>query len=311
MTPRLLTTQEAAERLGLTPGSLLELRWRDDGLPIFQQGLNVHYRLEDLEAFEQRELRKLLTQALQHDRPLPLIRSIARSLNLAVNTLGVERDAVVFKAEREDLKPAPKLKSPPLEIPIPLQLSVPSSLPTSAPDLSLPPNASWYLVHTKSRQEDTAITNLERQNYRCYMPMIHLEKIRRGKSLVVEEPMFPSYVFVQLENSGSDNGSGKGQSWTPIRSTLGVRDLVRFGGQSPKVDPDLIAALLEREQLQQTRPQALFAAGDKVIVTEGAFAGLEAIYQTADAESRSMILLNLLNKPVQLRIEPGRLRKVG
>ena len=307
MTPRLLTTQEAAERLGLTPGSLLELRWRDDGLPIFQQGLNVHYRLEDLEAFEQRELRKLLTQALQHDRPLPLIRSIARSLNLAVNTLGVERDAAVFKAVREDLKPAPKLKSPPLEIPIPLQLSVPSSVPISAPDLSLPPNTSWYLVHTKSRQEDTAVTNLERQNYRCYMPMIHLEKIRRGKSVVVEEPMFPSYVFVQLENSEN----GKGQSWTPIRSTLGVRDLVRFGGQSPKVDPDLIAALLEREQLQQTTPQALFSVGDKVIVTEGAFAGLEAIYQTADAESRSMILLNLLNKPVQLRIEPGRLRKVG
>jgi transcriptional antiterminator RfaH len=305
MKSQFLTTQQAAERLGLTPGSLLELRWRVDGLPIFQQGLNVHYRLEDLEAFEQRELRKLLTQALQHDRPLPLIRSIARSLNLAVNTLGVERDAVAFKAVREDLKPAPKLKSPPLEIPI--QPSVPLSLPTSAPDLSLPPNASWYLVHTKSRQEDTAVTNLERQNYRCYMPMIHLEKIRRGKSVVVEEPMFPSYVFVQLDNSEN----GKGQSWTPIRSTLGVRDLVRFGGQSPKVDPDLIAALLEREQLQQTRPQSLFAAGDKVIVTVGAFAGLEAIYQTADAECRSMILLNLLNKPVQLRIEPGRLRKVG
>jgi transcriptional antiterminator RfaH len=313
MKSQFLTTQQAAERLGLTPGSLQELRWRDDGLPIFQQGLDVHYRLEDLEAFEQRELRKLLTQALQHDRPLPLIRSIARSLNLAINTLGVERDAVVFKVVREDLKPAPKLKSPPLEIPI--LPSAPLLLPTSAPDLSLPPNASWYLVHTKSRQEDTAISNLERQNYRCYMPMIHLEKIRRGKSVVVEEPMFPSYVFVQLENNengnGISDGSGKGQSWTPIRSTLGVRDLVRFGGQSPKVDPDLIAALLEREQLQQTTPQALFSVGDKVIVTEGVFAGLEAIYQTADAESRSMILLNLLNKPVQMRIEPGRLRKVG
>ena len=315
MTPRLLTTQEAAERLGLTPGSLQELRWRDDGLPIFQQGLNVHYRLEDLEAFEQRELRKLLTQVLQHDRPLPLIRSIARSLDLAVNTLGVERDAVVFKAVREDLKPVPKLKSPLLEISMPILPSVPLLLLTPAPDLSLPPNASWYLVHTKARQEDTAVTNLERQNYRCYMPMIHLEKIRRGKSVVVEEPLFPSYVFVQLESSGSNKGDGcdssKGQSWTPIRSTLGVRDLVRFGGQSPKVDPSLIAALLEREQLQQTKPQALFAAGDKVIVTEGAFAGLEAIYQTSDAECRSMILLNLLNKPVQLRIEPGRLRKVG
>jgi transcriptional antiterminator RfaH len=44
---------------------------------------------------------------------------------------------------------------------------------------------------------------------------------------------------------------------------------------------------------------------------EGAFAGMEAIYQTADAERRSMILLNMLNKPVQMRIEPSLLRKVG
>jgi transcriptional antiterminator RfaH len=306
MTPRLLTTQEAAERLGLTPGSLLELRWQDDGLPIFQKGLDVHYRLEDLEAFEQRELRRLLKQVLLHERPLPLIRSIARSLTLAVNTLGIECNPVLFTAQREDLKPAPKVN--PSKLSSEKQEIVLESLPSTLnlkPDLSLPPNTSWYLVHTKARQEETALTNLERQKYRCYMPMLHFEKIRRGKSVIVEEPMFPSYVFVQLDNSGN------GQSWTPIRSTLGVRELVRFGGQSPRVDPDLIVALLEREYMQQANPQALFAAGDKVVVMEGAFAGMEAIYQTADAERRSMILLNMLNKPVQMRIEPSLLRKVG
>jgi transcriptional antiterminator RfaH len=306
MTPRLLTTQEAAERLGLTPGSLLELRWQDDGLPIFQKGLDVHYRLEELEAFEQRELRRLLKQVLLHERPLPLIRSIARSLTLAVNTLGIECNPVLFTAQREDLKPAPKVK--PSKLSSEKQEIVSASLPPTLnpkPDLSLPPNTSWYLVHTKARQEETAFTNLERQKYRCYMPMLHFEKIRRGKSVIVEEPMFPSYVFVQLDNSGN------GQSWTPIRSTLGVRELVRFGGQSPRVDPELIVALLEREHMQQANPQALFAAGDKVVVMEGAFAGMEAIYQTADAERRSMILLNMLNKPVQMRIEPSLLRKVG
>ena len=307
MTPRLLTTQEAAERLGLTPGSLLELRWQDDGLPIFQKGLDVHYRLEDLEAFEQRELRQLLKQTLLHERPLPLIRSIARSLALAVNTLGVESDPVLFTTQREDLKPAPKVKPPKLGTE---KQKITSATPASpalkpAPDLSLPPNASWYLVHTKARQEATALTNLERQNYRCYMPTLHIEKIRRGKSVIVEEPLFPSYVFVQLDDSGN------GQSWTPIRSTLGVCELVRFGGKSPKVDPHLISALLEREHLQQANPQALFATGDKVVVIEGAFAGMEAIYQSADAERRSMILLNMLNKPVQMRIEPSLLRKVG
>lgn len=172
-------------------------------------------------------------------------------------------------------------------------------------DLSLPPNHAWYLVHTKARQEDTAITNLQRQNFRCYMPMLYLEKVRRGKPVVVAEPMFPSYVFVQLDTSG------QGQSWSPIRSTLGVRELVKFGGHPPKVDAELITALHEREQLQQSNPQALFAAGDKVVITDGPFAGIEAIYQTTDAERRSMILLSMLNKPVAMRIEPAQLRKCG
>lgn len=303
MTPRLLTTQEAAERLGLTPGSLQKLRWQDDGLPIFQQGLAVHYRLEDLEAFEQREVRNLLRQVLQYERPLPLIRAIARSLDVAVNTQGVESDPTVFKpAVREDLKPAPKVKAPmPMAAPNPQM----PSLVRPPQDLSLPSQHAWYLVHTKARQEDTAITNLQRQNFRCYMPMLYVEKVRRGKPVVVAEPMFPSYVFVQLDTSG------QGQSWSPIRSTLGVRELVKFGGHPPKVDAELINALHEREQLQQSNPQALFAAGDKVVITDGPFAGIEAIYQTTDAERRSMILLSMLNKPVPMRIEPGKLRKCG
>jgi transcription elongation factor/antiterminator RfaH len=309
MTPRLLTTQEAAERLGLTPGSLQKLRWQDDGLPIFQQGLDVHYRLEDLEAFEQREVRALLKQVLQHERPLPLIRSIARSLDLAVNTQGVESDPAVFKpAAREDLKPAPKVKaSSPVLTVQDIAKPTPKSETQPVQDLTLAPNHAWYLVHTKGRQEDTAITNLQRQNFRCYMPMLYVQKVRRGKPLIVAEPMFPSYVFVQLDTSENM----KGQSWSPIRSTLGVRDLVKFGGHPAKVDADLITALHEREQLQQSNPQALFAAGDKVVITDGPFAGIEAIYQTGDAEQRSMILLSMLNKPVAMRIEPGKLRKCG
>ena len=309
MTPRLLTTQEAAERLGLTPGSLQKLRWQDDGLPIFQQGLDVHYRLEDLEAFEQREVRTLLKQVLQHERPLPLIRSIARSLDLAVNTQGVESEPTVFKPSvREDLKPAPRVKASAsvlAEQDTPKVEAKPE--PNPVQDLTLPAGKAWYLVHTKGRQEDTAITNLQRQNFRCYMPMLYVEKVRRGKPVVVAEPMFPSYVFLQLDTS--DNI--KGQSWSPIRSTLGVRDLVKFGGHPAKVDADLITTLHEREQLQQSKPQALFAAGDKVVITDGSFAGIEAIYQTADAEQRSMILLSILNKPVAMRIEPSKLRKCG
>ena len=99
--------------------------------------------------------------------------------------------------------------------------------------------------------------------------------------------------------------------YPPIRSTLGVRELVKFGGHPAKVDTDLITSLHERKQLQRANPKALFNPGVKVLITDGPFAGIEAIYQTADAEWRSMILLSMFNKPVSMRIEPGQLRKCG
>ena len=52
--PALLTTREAADRLGLTTTGLHDLRCKDDGLPTVQKGLLVGYQLEDIQAFEQR-----------------------------------------------------------------------------------------------------------------------------------------------------------------------------------------------------------------------------------------------------------------
>ena len=46
-------------------------------------------------------------------------------------------------------------------------------------------------------------------------------------------------------------------------------------------------------------------------VADGPFAGIEAIFKTADAESRSMILLEMLSKPVAMRVETASLRKTG
>ena len=51
--------------------------------------------------------------------------------------------------------------------------------------------------------------------------------------------------------------------------------------------------------------------GDAVVVTSGPFEGIEAVYQTSDPERRSMILLEILSKPVTLQIETGQLRRVG
>jgi transcriptional antiterminator RfaH len=160
----------------------------------------------------------------------------------------------------------------------------------------------WYVVHTKPRQELIARENLERQGFEVYLPLWRVEKIRRGRAQWVEEPLFPRYLFIRLDTSQ------QGRSWSPIRSTLGVSTLVRFGTQPARMADDWVTLLRERQQLLAEK--ALFEPGDRVVIVDGPFAGIEAIFQTADAERRSLILLEILSKPTAMKIDTGQLRRL-
>jgi transcriptional antiterminator RfaH len=59
------------------------------------------------------------------------------------------------------------------------------------------------------------------------------------------------------------------------------------------------------------RPQALFVPGQRVRLVEPPFSGLEAVYQMVDGESRVMVLIELLAKPVEVWLRPSGLRLVG
>ncbi|TCS70997.1 transcriptional antiterminator RfaH [Sulfuritortus calidifontis] len=161
----------------------------------------------------------------------------------------------------------------------------------------------WYLIHTKPRQEHCALQNLEQQGYECYLPLIAVEKLRQGRLAMVEEPLFPRYLFIRLE----EGASGKG--WGPIRSTRGVSRLVSFGNEPARLDDRLVEQIRTHEGRRQ--PQPLFTPGERVRVTQGPFAGLEAIYQMREGENRVMVLIELLSKPVRLGLAPASLRKVG
>ncbi len=160
-------------------------------------------------------------------------------------------------------------------------------------------DCAWYLIHTRPRQELIALENLERQGFSCYLPRLRFEKIRRRQLVAVDEPLFARYLFIRLASAG------EGLSWAPIRSTRGVAQLVRFGEHPARADDALVAHLQERERGKPV--EKLFLAGDKVTITQGPFAGLEAIYQSDDAQERSIILLEIMNRAARLRIETSSL----
>ena len=85
--------------------------------------------------------------------------------------------------------------------------------------------------------------------------------------------------------------------------------MVTFGGHPAKVVGQLIDHIRCRETSHSAQP--MFALGEHVVVADGPFPGLEAIYLTTGAERRSMILLEMLGKPVSMRIDTTSLRKAG
>lgn len=162
----------------------------------------------------------------------------------------------------------------------------------------------WYLVYTKPRQEKCALNNLERQGYRCYLPIIPSEKLRQRLLTVSDEPLFPRYLFIQLGQASS------AKSWTPIRSTKGVSRLVSFGIEPARVDDGLIEMLQIQEAKAKTEPERLFKPGERVRLTEEPFATIEGIFKMADGENRVMVLIEILSKPVSVFVAPGSLRKM-
>ncbi|MCL2162636.1 MAG: transcription/translation regulatory transformer protein RfaH [Betaproteobacteria bacterium] len=163
----------------------------------------------------------------------------------------------------------------------------------------------WYLIHTKPRLEKYALENLERQGYECYLPLYPAERMRRRKLTVTDSPLFPRYLFIRLGQEDS------GKSWAPLRSTRGVSRLVHFGQQPAQVDDALITLLKSREQSLQSVPERMFNRGDPVQIADGPFADIEAIYQIPDGERRALVLIEILNKPVSLRVDIASLRKTG
>lgn len=292
-----LSAPQVADRMGLTTRQLQDLRLRGIGPPIVQRGLSIHYLPADVQDIERHEAMMLIEQVLASDRPLTLLRAMA-------DHAGFKLSPILQQVSVPTSSPIPQ-PSPELPAATPPVLTVISSdeiapLSTESSALSM---LSWYLVHTKPRQEDIALANLQRQGYECYLPQMRIERIRRRKAEVTTEPMFPRYLFIRLDSSD------QGKSWSPIRSTLGVSQLVHFGARAAKVDDTLVDLLRQREQSLPT--EAMFHSGDSVVIADGPFAGIDAIYQTTDAERRAFILLEILAKPVSMHIDAGRLRKAG
>ncbi len=165
--------------------------------------------------------------------------------------------------------------------------------------------ARWYLVYCKPRQEVVARRNLERQGYTTYVPLLRQTRRRKGRSTSVVAPMFPRYLFILL-NHETDN-------WGPIRSTIGVVSVVRFG-QTPAAVPnqliEVLRAQADGDGVQIWSPEE-YQRGMKVRITDGGFAGYEGIFMARSGRDRVTVLLQVLGRHTRASVDLGAIEPAG
>lgn len=156
---------------------------------------------------------------------------------------------------------------------------------------------SWYLIHTKPKQEMTAKENLLRQNYSVYLPMAMTRRKRLGRSKRTLEALFPRYLFIYLDDANQD--------WGPIRSTIGVSEMVKFGNIPAKISESMVTSIKTRENAEGIHEvlSADFAEGQAVRIAEGPFEGYEAIFKAKNGEQRAIVLLSIAQKMAKIQID--------
>jgi transcriptional antiterminator RfaH len=155
---------------------------------------------------------------------------------------------------------------------------------------------SWYLVYTKAKGEELAQENLNRQGFTTYLPLIKRNKRVRGRYQLIIEALFPRYLFIQLDTE-TDN-------WMPIRSTIGVSSLVRFGGTPARIPHSLVDELQVDNDEDGIRYQAerKLQFGEEVEFIDGAMTGYRAIFEKYVSTERIAVLLDIVGKHTRMLV---------
>jgi len=146
----------------------------------------------------------------------------------------------------------------------------------------------WYLIQTKPQQKAIATQNLSNQGFNVFYP----KAIINNKTV----SLFPRYLFIELDD--------KHQNWTPIRSTKGVANFVRFG-LSFAIVPNKIISMI-RIQQQQTIEKLINISshqkGDTIEIQSGAFKGQPAIFQNYNSQDRVVVLLKIIGQHQEIEL---------
>jgi len=145
----------------------------------------------------------------------------------------------------------------------------------------------WAVVQTHPQAERWANSNLQRNGYQTYLPLVAVQ--RRDRTLptlrhTVIVPLFARYLFVAHDNQAI---------WRPIRETPGVASVLNSGGQIQYARAGDVEAVRAAEATRRSiAPGASWAPGMPCSPVAGTpFAGHPAVVISVERQTAKVAML--------------------
>ena len=169
---------------------------------------------------------------------------------------------------------------------------------TSATRLAAPgPSERWFAVWTRSHCESKVEDGLRRKRLEVFLPRVRIASRRRDRRVVLQQPLFPGYVFLHFAPSR--------EAYMGVASTDGVVRILGERWDDLHEIPDEQVEAVRRIIAADGRARALpwIRVGDRVRIVAGPLAGLEGLVQVWHAGRATFVVsVDLLQRSVGVEV---------
>ncbi len=162
------------------------------------------------------------------------------------------------------------------------------------------PEKIWYAVYVKSRTEKKVATEFEIDGVDYYLPLIKKLKQWSDRKKWVEEPLFRSYIFVNIEQ----------KQYYDILQTQNVVKYISFEGKAVPIRKEQIEAVkyFLNEKDPENIDNQIWEEGQKVEVISGSLAGLKGELIEVRGKKKVKVEIEVVGKTLIIQIPKSKLQ---
>jgi len=163
-------------------------------------------------------------------------------------------------------------------------------------------SVGWHVIYTKPRHEKKVFEELIYHKYNSYLPLIKQTSIWSDRQKIIDKPLFPSYVFVFLNNM---------VEYYQTLQINGAVSFIRFNNHPAIVKESEIETIKKMiESCSQIElVQQEIKVGDKRLIQSGPLAGFECEIVSVNGKNKILVRINSLKQNITAELNTSYLLK--